>query len=164
MAGNRERGCHIRAGDLARAAKRSASAWPRRHLKGRIVETRFTELVTGNGAWKFRSRRYQQSAKSWDPAFRRVQCCWRTSSTKRGQDRAPRRSASRFDRRARSARQSGAPQHGARPSRLLMASPVRLLIGSPECWFECPTGQTDLCLRPGGRSGLPASPRWHPDP
>src|SRR5688572_7843166 len=28
-----------------------------------------------------------------------------------------------------------------------------LLIGVPQCWFECPTGQTDLCQRPWGRSG-----------
>ena len=39
-----------------------------------------------------------------------------------------------------------------------------LPIGSPQCWFECPTGQTDLCQRPWGRSGLPVSPRRHPDP
>ncbi len=39
-----------------------------------------------------------------------------------------------------------------------------LLIGSPQCWFECPTGQTDPCQHPWGRSGLPVSPKGHSDP
>src|SRR5262245_41718114 len=45
---------------------------------------------------------------------------------------------------------------------LLLANKV--LIALPYCWFEYPTGQTDRCQCLWGRSGLPVSPRGHPDP
>lgn len=38
-----------------------------------------------------------------------------------------------------------------------------LLTGGPQCWFEYPTDQTDLCQRPWERPGLLVSPRRHPD-